>query len=1023
MNLTVLSRPAARAEAHILSTVGEMMISAKDATPAISSVQDGVLGASLLSRKFASYTPTDAKLILADAKVHGADALSALETLNGAGRVPGRAIWSAVLRRTPLNYERSASLKNGALENWIRIRDDEAKVIIRSGRLVQGVIDKKAVGGSNGGLPALAVQAYGAAVALRLVDQVQRVAIGALDRSGISIGVGDLLVPTPRRDAIVDATLRVVRESQAVADQLRRGAVVPPIGQTIRAFYERLQAEALRNPDDVVANVVAGLATDSNCFLAMIFAASKGKVSNIVNVLGAIGQVMINGSRAREALGGRTFPYSGRFSLDSHDHGWIGESYTDGVSLMSFLFNAMSGRFDLTTKALTTAETGHIMRQSVLCLQSVVAGYCGTSGHISGRALAPLYGGDGMETRHLEPVTFRTVSVGDAELEEEFGYAAVPGAFRAAAGEDAAALAAAQWEGIVRDRDDFRRVFGAIAEADRGRPFKTQCLCPVDVASIVYGALVASSDAAGGPTAAPVDPESFAERLETVRAFIAELPYLHQNEGRRRAKARLPAYVVQACFLMQMILRAELAPPVLCRLSSDQLEYVLAEVGRRFRGGLVAPGLAIGILAAQTVGEPLTQYMLDSHHRSVDGGTSSAGLVRIKELMNATPVEKETAPEMTVIPSAAAVAAASGDQRAAAEHLAAQLEQLNLRRLSVRFDFLFESFADPQFPAYAADKTWIDEHLRLTPLSEVPSDVTRFCVRVALDPTALLIKGVTIEDLVFACSARYGDVAVFLHSAGMGGSSDPREAQTGDSPAVIRVWWRENAFVKRGGKRADPFAAAAALMDTFLDTPLRGVSGITNTRVDVRHRQWGVRPDGSFGDAPALAVVKTTGTNFLGVASGSARELVDTARLETTSIGDTLRTLGIEAARERIIAEFLSFIGDNAPDLRNLELYADVMTETGAFTPISKKGLTLREPGNTLAHMALASPKPTLTSAARRGATAPVESAAPAMMTGQLPRYGSLFFDVGIDETLARSLTTTGQAVLDALGECIGETC
>lgn len=1008
------------------------MISPANARPVITCVQDGVLGSFLLSREFALYEPLDARMILASAGVYGAPVTELLKRA-GDKRIRGRDIWSAVLQAAPLNYSANASLKNGAYENWIPLRPTETRVNIRHGVLEQGVLDKKALGGGSKGLPALMAQTYGTQAALDFVDRAQRIAIGALDRSGVSIGIGDLIVPHRYQLAVGAAAANVVAASRGVGDLLRANGVVPPIGQTVRQQYEALQQNALRTPDDIIANVVGGLAHDSNAFLAMIGSASKGKVSNIVNVMGAIGQVYINGVRPAEVLGGRTFPYTPRYTFDPKARGFITDSYISEVNPVSFFFDSMRGRFDLATKALTTASTGHAMRESVFSVQGVVVGNTLSVGHAGGRVHSLLYGGDGMETRRLLPVEFRTAAASDADLAAGFGYESLPASYRKIAGAAAAAAAAAHWEALLLDRSRYRALFGMSAAADRRRPFTTTRLAPVKVLQLVSDVL-SGLEVAGGASgasgitgasgargitgaAAPSeptlrDPEGFAARLARLEAYLGDIPYLYQNEGRRAARVPYPKHLAAAAFLLQMQVRAELAPPVLARLSTPQLEYILAETSRRIRLGFASPGTAAGIIAAQLIGEPMTQYMLDSHHRSVEGGTSSTGLKQVSEVMGAVAIEKESSPSMLVRPTAAEISA-RGSEAAAAEALASRLEQVTLRQLASRYDLLYEEFGRPEYVDFAGDKAWIDDHLRHAPLLERPADVTRFCVRVALKPAALILKGISLEDLVLACEVAFGRRAVFLHSAGMNAVNDEDGGAPLDTRAVLRIYWRESAF-GRGGRRVTPESVAADLMETLLDAPLRGVDRIVNARLDTYHRRWGAAPDGSYGELPPGVAVRVDGTNFLGVAQALG---VDAATLETTSVGDTLRCLGIEAARGRIIEQFLAFIGDGAPDMRNLEVFANTMTETGGVTAIAKTGLVAREPTNVLAAMANAAPKRSIARAARAGITAPVETFSAAMMTGQLPRLGTLFFDVGVDAEAARAQKTAAQAVLDDFDE------
>ena len=551
-------------------------------------------------------------------------------------------------------------------------------------------------------------------------------------------------------------------------------------------------------------------------------------------------------------------------------------------------------------------------------------------------------------------------------------------------------------------------------------------MVPVAVGEILYDVLVRSSGSPAelGPpltkTGATeraltgegdvplVDPKSYGVRLETVDRYVKDLPYLYQNEGRRAAQARLPKYLVAGAFLTQYLLREVLSPPALAQLSVESLDYILAETSRRFRRAFVAPGMALGILAAQAVGEPLTQYMLDSHHRSVDGGTSSTGLDRTKEIFNAVPPEREAAPSMTVVPLLDDPNNPAPDPTAAAELLAARLQQLTIRRLMLRYDLLYEAYGSPAYPAYVTDGAWIEEHMRLNPGGDPPGDLTRFCGRIVLDPAALVLKGVSLEEISLACTSRAGATALFLHSAGGGPP---------DAPFVLRVWWRAGAFAaaRRKTKKVPAQKVAMDLFGTLLDQPIRGVGRVENTSVATHYPRWGESPDGSFGPVRGgTAVVTTSGSNLLETAGVSG---IDLTRLETTSIGETLQVFGIEAARGRIIQQFLDFLGSSAPDLRHIEQFADLMTQTGKITAINKSGLVAREPQNVLGQMAMGVPADSLMKAARRGATVDIQTPAAALMTGQLPRLGTNFFDLGIDSELARAMKVTVQSALDEFDE------
>lgn len=60
-------------------------------------------------------------------------------------------------------------------------------------------------------------------------------------------------------------------------------------------------------------------------------------------------------------------------------------------------------------------------------------------------------------------------------------------------------------------------------------------------------------------------------------------------------------------------------------------------------------GLAIGVIAAQCLSEPMTQYMIDSKLRSGGGGGGSNPVDRMREILAAKTTEGMKETQMTIM--------------------------------------------------------------------------------------------------------------------------------------------------------------------------------------------------------------------------------------------------------------------------------------------------------------------------------------------------------------------------------------
>ena len=1010
MNLWVPREPSARAEAVIMSSVANWFISTKTSGPVNGQVQDSIVGCYAMTRNTVRIDKYHAMALFAGAGVepprfdaHPADHL-----------YTGRDIASMLLEMTPINYIGEPSSYSDVYAPYIPYDPSETLTVIERGRLVRGVLDKRAIGaGASGGVYHLISREYGPQRALDMIFALQQLALQFLLFSGFTVGTADLL-PTPEALEQIRALVSSVGlESRVITDRLLRGEIVPPIDSTVHEFYERMQIATLKMPETEILRWILGtIRPETNGFFRMIAVGSKGINPNLINVSGAIGQTTISGERIREMFAfHRTLPYYPRFSTDPGAYGFVSNSYMSGMTTPEFICQDMNGRHDLISKALTTSSTGSFMRKGIMNVQS---GVVDNHYHVTKdtRVVQFLYGEDGLDARELERVDFRTVPLSEAALAE---FAALSAADVAAfAGEpgadDALALAGKAVAQIRADRESFRTKFRRVEASNFGQKFSTEMLMPVNVRRIVEGVFIAAKgvpDTGVPDTGVPESgvPESgrmppvrltaggLAGRIRRVWDLCDRLPYTLLNEIQERRRTPVPPHKAAAATLLCMLVRAELNPRVLARLSDEQLGYIIEAIRQRYSNSLIDYGTAVGILAAQSISEPLTQYMLDSHHRSVAGGTNKSGLVRVSEIYGARDVADERSSSMLLPLRPEALGEGPG-ALAVAQEIANSIEFVTLRQFTRAYDVLLEPYGALVYPPFTGDAAWIAEFEGAHPLIRPPGDLTNWCFRFALDKSALVLKAVELELIVRRLRARHPSLYV-VHT--------PEAVPE----VVIRVWHRAGQF-KRGG--GDDEARARDLLEDALDTPVRGIRGIMRAVAEKVTRTQ-VAADGALVKQDRLAIA-TVGTNLYYALLHSA---VDARVAISSSIGDTVNLFGIEAGRMKIISETEAFMEKNTPNLRHLFLYADEMTRTGKPTSIERGGLGSREPNNVLLRMAYGAPIQVVTDAALANARSRVYGIAAPLMLGSSPQIGTMYNDFVVNESFVVANTKSVDSILDDL--------
>jgi DNA-directed RNA polymerase beta' subunit len=1002
MNLWVARGPAARVEAMIMSSVANGFISTKTGGPVNGQVQDSVVASYELTRTGVEIDKYHAMALFAG---------SGTEPPRFDARPPGhvytgRDIVSLLFAATPVNYSRVPSSYSDVYAPYIPYDRSETLTVMEQGRLVRGVLDKRSIGAkAAGGLFHLISRSYGPKRALDQIYALQQVSLQFLLSQGFTVGPADLLPSPEALGQIHELVSAVLLEAQLLTDQLLRGELVPRIGETLHQFYEHKIRAALKLDEaQVLRWVLHAVRAATNGFLTMIRVGSKGSNPNLIHVSAAIGQTEINAERIQELFGfRRTLPYYPRFATDAAAYGFVPDCYMTGMKAPQFIFQDMNGRFDLINKALSTSRTGYFARKSVMNNQSSLTdNYRRVTKDT--RVVQYLYGEDGLDSRELEKVAFWAVPLSDAALRAAT-WVDLAGAAGTPEARAAAQAAVDQACNRIRaDRDAFRRSllrtedmnFGQVAFGSRGTGAAAvptvELLMAVDVKRIVDGVFIAA--AAGQPEPPPAPPlaaEGLRARAARVEDLCARLPYCLINEIQERRRTPVPAHLAVATQLLCAHVRVELSPRTLARLTDEQLAFVADAVRLRYCLSLVDYGTAVGVHAAQAISEPLTQYMLDSHHRSVAGGTNKSGLVRVEEIFGARPVEDEQSSAMQ-LPLRPEVLGPPEGALGVAQEIANSIEHVTLRRFTRQWDTLLEPYGAPVYPPYAGDQAWVAEYERAHPLVRPPGDLTNWCFRFALDKAALVLKAVDLE-LVVGRLRRAHPGAYVVHT--------PEAVPE----VVVRVWLRAGLVRLRADEDH-----VAALREGLLDTAVRGIRGVLRAEAEklVRHR---AGPDGALAREDRYAV-KTVGTNLYGALLHGA---VDRARAISTSVGDTYKLYGIEAARAKIVSEVRAFMEDSTPNLRHLYLYADEMAKTGRITSVERGGLSAREYGNVLLRMAYGDPIRAATEATLTGATSRVYGVAAPQILGAVPQLGTLYNSFAVDESFVRENVETVDSILDAL--------
>jgi DNA-directed RNA polymerase subunit A" len=360
-----------------------------------------------------------------------------------------------------------------------------------------------------------------------------------------------------------------------------------------------------------------------------------------------------------------------------------------------------------------------------------------------------------------------------------------------------------------------------------------------------------SSDRKG---AAKAPPKEIAQRIQ---------------DAARQEHVTLPPALVDA-------LRAKVQS---LRLSPGDTTKILREVARRFGHAEVDAHESVGVIAAQSIGEPGTQMTLRTfHYAGVAEMNVTLGLPRLIELVDARRVP--STPMMTVH-----VDKKLRNDRAAVEQIGLQIEVTTV-------------------PDVASIGTVVED-LKVVVTPQAALMAKRGVKRTELE--AALTEGLDRRLFEIRPGAGSGETRSFeIHL---------REAGTSGAKTKSR---REELVEEM------PFKKLLIASEEGAAIRIKGVVGIRRALIRREKDEY---------------VIYTEGSNLDGVLEIPG---VDGVRTTTNSVFEIYRVYGIEAARAALIYETNRTLAEQGlgVDIRHLMLVADVMTNEGDIRAIGRHGIS-----------------------------------------------------------------------------------
>jgi len=857
-------------------------------------------------------------------------------------------------------------------------------VEIIDGKYIRGQMDKGILGSGTKGLIHRVCNDFGNMASAQFIDDLQNIITEYMKQSAFSVGISDLITDTKTNDKIIGIITEKKTEVKNLIDQVQIGVFENNSGKTNEEEFETKVNNILsKAQNDAGREALKNLSKD-NRFVVMFNAGSKGSEINIQQMTACLGQQNVEGKRIPYGFEHRTLPHYTKYDDSAISRGFVESSYINGLSPQELFFHAMGGRIGLIDTAVKTSSTGYIQRRLIKGLEDLMVNYDMTIRTNKNKIVQFAYGEDSIDTVKVENQDLPLV---DMSIQDIFGHFA-----------------------IIDDKAKTKALSSMFVKSVYTRQKKQE----EDIAAknkyyIDY--MIASR--------ANIIKNVFNNKSERIVRVPVAFAYIIQNiigqQGINKNSlvdiTMLEAYnIIEDAFnklekifyaapteLFKVLYFYYLSPKDLLlnkRFNKSALIILLDTIILDYKRAIVAPGEMVGMIAAQSIGEPTTQMTLNTFHFAGVASKSNVtrGVPRIDEILTLSASIKN--PSLTVF-----LEPNEQTDKDRASTIQYMLEHTKLQEVVKNIEICFDP--DDLNTLIEEDKATMAQYREFKQMVDEclgegenidEAEQSKWIIRIEMDPETMLEKNITMDDINFTLNSIYKTEISCVYS------------DYNADKLVFRIRMRNilKNSASKGNKKvklnpldqSDQIYILKNFQDQLLNNVvLRGIKNI-NKVILRKIKNNLVEKAGSYINED-IWVLDTIGTNLLEVLG---LDYIDSKRTISNDIIEIFNVLGIEAARQSIyneLAEVIEFDGSYV-NAHHMGLLCDRMSFSHKLISIFRHGINNDDIGP-IAKASFEETPEMFLKAARHAELDTLRGISANVMCGQEGLFGTAAFQVVLD--------------------------
>ncbi|KAJ1505379.1 DNA-directed RNA polymerase II subunit rpb1 [Coelomomyces lativittatus] len=702
-----------------------------------------------------------------------------------------------------------------------------------------------------------------------------------------------------------------------------------------------------------------------------------------------VGQQNVEGKRIPFGFKYRALPHFVKDDHSPESRGFVENSYLRGLNPQEFFFHAMGGREGLIDTAVKTAETGYIQRRLVKALEDVMVKYDGTVRNAQNSVIQFVYGEDGMDAIQVEKQTLDSLKLSDQKFEAKYridvmdieGKRGLPpgcvefGIQQEMQSIDVQKLLDQEFAQLDEDRTCLRHIF---SNGDAHWPL------PMNLKRFIWNAQNLFKIDKQRPS--NLHPDYV---VNQVRDLCNQLTVIRGDDAISLEAQK------NATLLTQILIRSTLATRRVIEefhLDSRAFDYVIGEITTRFAQSFVTPGEMVGIIAAQSIGEPATQMTLNTFHYAGFGSKNvTLGVPRLKEIINVSTNIKTPSLLVYLEPPIAK----SVDE---AKRIQSELEYTTLKKVTLATEIHYDPH--PTNTVIEEDKEFVSAYYEIESPSNI-ENLSEWVLRLEMNRRVMLDKSLDMT--------RVARVIAQYFTSGNQQHLDVINSDDNADKLIIRCRVIQHSKAESDMETDELLRRIEKVM--LEDIGLMGIANIHRVFM-VDKKIVSINSLGEFAESKEW-VLETDGINLKEVMCHPG---VNPTLAYSNNCTEIYEVLGVEATRASLLKEIrkvIEFDGSYV-NYRHLALLVDVMTSRGNMMSITRHGINRTE-ASALMRCSFEETVEILVDAAVVSQKDECTGVAENIILGQVAPLGTGSFEVLLNHEMLEKMTP-----LDWMGGTIG---